>query len=46
MYRPTRRASDVLFVPFPDDENRGGSRNAGLLAIKPPDTAASPINFE
>jgi len=27
---------------FPDDEDRGGPQNIGLLAIQPPDMAASP----
>jgi hypothetical protein len=29
---------------LPDD--RGGSRNVGLLAVKPPDAASSPRMFE
>jgi hypothetical protein len=29
----------------PDDENKDGSRNVGLLAVQPPDAAASPIKF-
>ena len=32
-------------LKFPDDENRYGSRNDGLLAIQPPDTAAGPRKF-
>jgi hypothetical protein len=29
-------------LKFPDDENRDGSRNGGLLAIQLPDAAADP----
>jgi hypothetical protein len=30
---------------FPDDEDRDGPQNAGLLAVQPPDGAASPRTF-
>jgi hypothetical protein len=30
---------------LPDDEDRDGPRNFGLLAIQPPDAAASPRIF-
>ena len=37
--------NDYMKLKFPDDENRYGSRNDGLLAIQPPDTAAGPRKF-
>jgi hypothetical protein len=37
----------VLFYreQFTDDKNRDGSRNGSILAVQPPDAAASPRKF-
>jgi hypothetical protein len=37
--------TDFRANQFPDDEDRDGPHNVGLLAIQPPDTAASPRIF-
>jgi hypothetical protein len=36
---------DIRDVQFPDDDCRGDSQNIGLLAVQPPDMAASPRKF-
>lgn len=37
--------TDVRGSQFPDDEDKDGPRNIGLLAIQPPDATASPRIF-
>lgn len=32
-------------IQFPDNKNRDGSQNSGLLAVQPPDVAANPEGF-
>jgi hypothetical protein len=40
------RYSDILIkYSFPDDQDRDGPLNVGLLAIQPPDAAAFPRIF-
>jgi hypothetical protein len=34
--------TDILDNQIPDDKNRSGSLNVGLLAVNPPDVATSP----
>ena len=37
---------DIQAILLPDDTNRDGSRNCGLLAIQPPDAAARLRKFQ